>query len=86
MIHGDKNMLLFAIAFYNKRIGPITCMLNITPDVDMLVVLDGLGKILLDREFTVEEIRIVLFHLKHDKAPDPDRLPIKFYWKYQHII
>ena len=52
----------------------------------MPVVLDDIDREKLDREFTLEEIKKVVFEMKTNKAPGPDGLPIEFYQKYWHII
>lgn len=51
-------------------------MLDNKLDIDILDVLDDMDRILVDRVFTLEEIKVVVFDTKHNKAPGPDDLPI----------
>jgi hypothetical protein len=41
---------------------------------------------LLFRPFTVEEVRVTLFQMKHNKAPDPNGFPAEFYQSCWKII
>lgn len=40
----------------------------------------------LDKEFTAEEINLVLNQMHHAKAPSPDGMPSFFYQCYWHIM
>lgn len=59
--------------------GPSECLMNITLDIDLQSVLNDLDRELLDRNFTLEEIRVALFSMKHNKAPSQDGPPAEFY-------
>jgi hypothetical protein len=45
-------------------------------------------RILLTAPFTIEEIKLVVFSLKHNSAPGPDGIPAEFFqdfWELIHI-
>ena len=61
MIQGDWDFLFYASSFYKKLFGPAEGVSNLSMDIDMPVVLNNIDKETLDREFTLEKIKVVAF-------------------------
>lgn len=59
---------------------------NVTVDLEFPFVLDDIARSLLDREYTLEEIKTVVFQMKHNKAPGPDGFPAEFYQHFWDVI
>lgn len=79
MIQGDRDLLLYATSFYKNLFGPAEGVSSLSLDIDMPAVLNDMNRETLDREFTLEEIKVPVFDMKHNKAPGPDGFPIEFY-------
>lgn len=61
VIQGDKDLLLFATSFYKNLFGLAEGLSNISLEIDLPAVLNDADRSMVDREFTLEEIKKMLF-------------------------
>uniref|UniRef100_A0ACD5TF06 Uncharacterized protein n=1 Tax=Avena sativa TaxID=4498 RepID=A0ACD5TF06_AVESA len=86
MIQGDNDILLFATSYYNSLFGPSASVFNVSLEIPIECALDDLNRAFLEQEFTLDEIRVSLFQMKHNKAAGPDGLPAEFYQHFWHML
>ena len=86
VIQGDTDILLYATSFYKSLFGPAASGINVSLDVPIECVLNDSDRDFLEQEFTLDEIRVALFQMKHNKAAGLDGLPAEFYQHFWHML
>lgn len=85
LIQGDKDILAYATNFYKELFGPVDLLpISLSQAVDC--VLDDQDREMLNRDFSLEEIKNVVFSMAHNKASGPDGFPIEFYQRFWPIV
>lgn len=84
-IRGDEDLIKHVTEFYKDLFGPseVTSVRLDGIECNKLSMED---REFLTREFSLEEIKEVVFGMKHNKAAGPDGLPTEFYQKFWEII
>lgn len=86
MIVGDKHILDYATVFYKKLFRP-SDSLSFSLDVPVNKVLDDDRiRIMLDSDFTLEEVKHAVFSMRRNRAPGPDGFPIEFYQNFWYLV
>lgn len=84
-IEGQSNLLQYITQFYKNLFGH-SKENSITIDLNETCKVFEEYKAKLVQPFCLEEVRTVVFDLKHNKAPGPDGLPGEFYVKFWDLI
>lgn len=77
-ITGDNNLLAHATNYYKVLFGPSN-RTQIGADFTFPFILSEEDNISLTRDFSMDEIKHIVFSLGHNKAPGPDGFPGEFY-------
>lgn len=85
LVHEDAGINQVATSFYKDLFGPSSCPSISLNNLNMKK-LDEEDRILLSALFPLDEIRKVVFSLKHNNAPSLDGLPVEFYEDFWEII
>lgn len=80
------NLLRYATKFYKSLYGEDNNSTFIHLDVHLPCVLDDSDIEKLVSAFTLDEIKVALFHMKHNKSSCPDGLPAEFYQYFWHLL
>jgi hypothetical protein len=88
IIQGDAALLEHATAFYKELFGPvidtgIRLRNDVWTDDEKL---DNLDCAVMDKHFSLEEIKETIDHMEKNKAPGPDGFPIEFFQSCWEII
>jgi hypothetical protein len=88
IIQGDAALLEHATAFYKELFGPvIDTGIRLREDVWTAdEKLDNLDCAVMDKHFSLEEIKDTIDHMEKNKAPGPDGFPIEFFQSCWDII
>jgi hypothetical protein len=85
LITGDDNILEYATNYYKSLFGAVDLMpytlLDEFPDCLSLE-----DKEKLKEPFTLEEIKIAIFEIEHNKASGPNGFPADFFQKFRDVI
>jgi hypothetical protein len=83
--HDDDEINNLATSFYRNLFGP-SQENNISLNYLNMQMLDDFDRNWLTRPFDMEEIREVVFSMKHNRAPGPDNIPAEFFQEFWHTI
>jgi hypothetical protein len=86
MVQGDANILSYATAFYKNLFGPCSSIADFHMEGVIQNVLTKVDTETLDRMFSLEEIKMAVFQMKHNKVSSPDGLPVEFYQKFWDLV
>jgi hypothetical protein len=87
IVSTDDDINKVATDFYKDLFGP-SPVSSINMSNFHMNMLSEEDRILLTAPFTIEEIKLVVFSLKHNSAPGPDGIPAEFFqdfWELIHI-
>jgi hypothetical protein len=87
IVSADDDINKVATNFYKDLFGPSPAS-SINMSNFHMNRLSEEDRILLTAPFTIEEIKLVVFSLKHNSAPGPDGIPAEFFqdfWELIHI-
>jgi hypothetical protein len=87
IVSSDDDINKVATDFYKDLFGP-SPVSSINMSSFHMNMLSEEDRILLTAPFTIEEIKLVVFSLKHNSAPGPDGIPAEFFqdfWELIHI-
>ena len=82
---GEDNLIRHATDYYKSLFGPSVISNFRLEDMGGPTLNDD-DRASLTKEFDLEEIKEVVFDLKHNKAAGPDGFPAEFYQKFWDII
>jgi hypothetical protein len=82
---GETEINQLATSFYKDLFGP-SQETSISLNNLNMNVLDDDSRVLLTRLFSIEEIKNVVFSLKHNSAPGPDDIPSEFFQEFWDTI
>ena len=83
LIVEDDNILQFATSFHGDILGPVTNNTNISLDIALDNVLSESDGFKLEKHFSLEEIKFIVFYMNNNKARDLDGLKKRV---YQHFL
>ena len=81
----DKDINKVATAFYKDLFGPYVLSSINMSNLHMNRLSDE-DRVLLTVPFSIEEIKMVVFSLKHNSAPGPDGFPAEFFKDFWDLI
>ena len=81
----DDEINHLATSFYQNLFGP-SQETNISLNHLNMQMLEDFDRNYLTRPFDMEEIREVVFSMKHNRAPGPDNIPAEFFQEFWHTI
>jgi hypothetical protein len=81
----DNAINQLATSFYQNLFGPSQETDISLNDLNMQM-LDDFDRSCLTRPFDMEEIREVVFSMKHNRAPGPDSIPVEFFQEFWDTI
>jgi exonuclease III len=84
-IKNDVNINKVATDFYKDLFGP-SPVSSINMSNFHMDMLNDEDRIRLTAPFTIDEIKLVVFSLKHNSAPGPDGIPAEFFQDFWEII
>jgi hypothetical protein len=82
---GETKINQLATSFYKNLFGPSQETSISLNNLNMKMLHDD-SRDLLTRPFSIEEIKNVVFSLKHNSAPGPDGIPSKFFQEFWDTI
>ena len=81
MIEGDKNLIDYITTFYKNLFGPPDNS-SVSLNIDNPTKIQERYEKILIEEFSLEEIKKVVFKMAHNKSPGPDGFTAEFYQHY----